>query len=365
MGGFRAQNHGPLVALLVLVACSHLLVLAACSNRVETEHAVPPRGPSFVLVTIDTLRADHVGAYGSEAAETPTLDRLAGEGALFETALAVAPLTLPAHTSILTGLYPPRHGVRHNGIFRVSPATETVAQVLDRFPESFRMHDVAARAHLQLGDLDAALRHAQRGSELLPRHEAPWALLGAVHLTRGEPEAAREAYESAVARNPAAVNPRLGLVALLAREDPGAAQAHAAVLLSQGDPPPEVFEGVAAAWEKAGDDDRAFELYQRAVRVHPDVSRLRQLLGIQLARRGDDTGVAEQRAALPAGERDPHLELRLAVVYAARGEGLRAIGLLRGVVERDPANEGARRLLSRVERETFPAGRSADAKPPR
>lgn len=687
-----------------------LLVLSGCGNRVETGPAVPT-GPSFVLVTIDTLRADHVGAYGAEDVATPTLDRLAAEGALFETTVAVAPLTLPAHTSILTGLYPPRHGVRHNGIFRVSPDTPTVAQalsragwqtgafvgaavldaefgldrgfdryddttgadrasgngypersaaevtdaalawlggvrgpyflwvhyydphaaytppepwgsrfvdrpydgeiayvdhqlgrllsglaprldrndtyvmvtsdhgeglgehgeadhsylvydadlrvpwivtgpdvaprrietvvshasvaptvlglarleapgpfdapdlslvlrgkaapesgwayaeslagrldhgwsalyairgqsfhyvrapspelydvqadprqlanllpaergtaaaavheagvhlagvlahdrpletvalgaerrtqiealgylvpeevpaesevnprdalpyanlsflasgdyqagrlaaaiekahqILARFPGSFRMHDIAARAHLELGDLEAALRHARRGTELLPEHEAPWALLGAVHLRRGERQSARAAYESGLARNLEAVDPRLGLMALEAGEDPAAAQAHAEALLRGSELRPELWERIAATWEQAGADDRALELYEQSVRRYPRAPRLRQRLAIQLARRGDDAGAAEQLEALPPGGGDPHLQVRLAVVYAARGEAQRAMHLLRAVLDRDPGNEGARRLLSRVEREASPAGPGA------
>jgi len=87
-----------------------------------------PTGPSVLFVTIDTLRADHVGAYGAKGAETPTLDALATRGVLFEHAIATAPLTLPSHASLLTGQYPPTHGVRHNGIFMVSDAAETLAE---------------------------------------------------------------------------------------------------------------------------------------------------------------------------------------------------------------------------------------------
>ncbi|MEQ8762977.1 MAG: sulfatase-like hydrolase/transferase [Planctomycetota bacterium] len=71
--------------------------------------------PSVLLVTFDTLRADHVGTYGSSKGLTPELDRLAEDGVVFEQAATVAPITLPAHTSLMTGLEPPRHGVRNNG----------------------------------------------------------------------------------------------------------------------------------------------------------------------------------------------------------------------------------------------------------
>ena len=87
-----------------------------------------PTGPSVLLVTIDTLRADHVGAYGARDVATPTLDALAARGVLFENAMAAAPLTLPSHASLLTGQYPPTHGVRHNAIFVLREEAETLAE---------------------------------------------------------------------------------------------------------------------------------------------------------------------------------------------------------------------------------------------
>jgi arylsulfatase A-like enzyme len=87
-----------------------------------------PSGPSVLLVTIDTLRADHVGAYGAEGVETPTLDGLAARGVLFERAMASVPLTLPSHASLMTGQYPPTHGVRHNAIFTLADEAETLAE---------------------------------------------------------------------------------------------------------------------------------------------------------------------------------------------------------------------------------------------
>jgi len=89
----------------------------------------PPAARHLVLVTIDTLRADRVGAYGYGPARTPRLDGLAGAGVRFDAAFTVAPLTLPAHASILTGRRPPGHGARHNGM--VMAAVPTLATVLD------------------------------------------------------------------------------------------------------------------------------------------------------------------------------------------------------------------------------------------
>ncbi len=84
----------------------------------------------IVLVSIDTLRADHVGCYGAEGAETPALDALAAEGARFETAISPAAITLPSHTTLLTGRDPPQHGVRHNGFFRLPPDVVPLAEHL-------------------------------------------------------------------------------------------------------------------------------------------------------------------------------------------------------------------------------------------
>ncbi len=89
-----------------------------------------PVQPNVLLITLDTTRADRLGAYGYERIQTPVIDRLAAEGVLFERAITAAPLTLPAHTSIMTGLYPPRHGVRDNGGFFVRDETVTLAERL-------------------------------------------------------------------------------------------------------------------------------------------------------------------------------------------------------------------------------------------
>jgi choline-sulfatase len=76
--------------------------------------AAAAAAPNFLLVTIDTLRADHVGAYGYAAAQTPMLDRLAREGVLLEDAVVQVPQTRPSHASILTGRYPYEHRIRDN-----------------------------------------------------------------------------------------------------------------------------------------------------------------------------------------------------------------------------------------------------------
>jgi arylsulfatase A-like enzyme/Tfp pilus assembly protein PilF len=88
--------------------------------------------PNLLLVTIDTLRADHVGAYGYTLAKTPVLDDLARRGVRFESAHSAVPLTGPSHATILTGEYPPRHGVRENVNFILDERHVTLATRLKR-----------------------------------------------------------------------------------------------------------------------------------------------------------------------------------------------------------------------------------------
>ena len=85
---------------------------------------------NFLLITLDTTRADRIHAYGFDGIETPNLDRLASEGVLFEQAVAPAPLTLPAHSSMFTGKFPPAHGVRDNGGFFLDERETTLAERL-------------------------------------------------------------------------------------------------------------------------------------------------------------------------------------------------------------------------------------------
>ncbi len=87
---------------------------------------------NVLIITLDTTRADRLGCYGHAAARTPVLDALAASGVLCEHAYTVAPLTLPAHSSLFTGLYPAEHGVRSNGRGRLDESIPTLAEVLKR-----------------------------------------------------------------------------------------------------------------------------------------------------------------------------------------------------------------------------------------
>ncbi|HZB26756.1 MAG TPA: sulfatase, partial [Vicinamibacterales bacterium] len=104
-----------------------VLFLTGCGGRDGS--APPPAARNLILVTVDTLRSDRVGAYDYPAARTPGFDALARSGVLFTEAFAVAPITMTAHASLMTGLYPPGHGARHNGM-RLGASPRTLAQAL-------------------------------------------------------------------------------------------------------------------------------------------------------------------------------------------------------------------------------------------
>ena len=103
-----------------LLAAAWSVLLAAQAQ------AAPP--PNVLLVTIDTLRADRLGTYGHRDASTPTLDALAAGGVRCDDTIAVAPITLPSHCSIMTGLLPPAHGVRDNGANSLGDDAVTLAE---------------------------------------------------------------------------------------------------------------------------------------------------------------------------------------------------------------------------------------------
>ena len=97
--------------------------------RIEAQ-AGDLRDFNVLLITVDTTRADHVGCYGNRAVATPVVDGLAREGVLCATAVTPSPSTLPAHASLMTGLYPYRHGARANGTFRLEDRITTLAEHL-------------------------------------------------------------------------------------------------------------------------------------------------------------------------------------------------------------------------------------------
>jgi arylsulfatase A-like enzyme/Flp pilus assembly protein TadD len=105
------------------------ILLAAVSSFGATAPANAPKPhPNVILITIDTVRADHVGCYGAKDVQTPTLDSLAHDGIVFERAISQVPLTWPSHTVILTGTYPFQNGVQDFTGPPLAPQFRSVAQ---------------------------------------------------------------------------------------------------------------------------------------------------------------------------------------------------------------------------------------------
>jgi arylsulfatase A-like enzyme/Tfp pilus assembly protein PilF len=207
-----------------LVAAACALALAAIGVGSWIAWARRDARLNLLIVTIDTLRADHVGAYGYAAAQTPALDALAARGVRFSQAATSAPLTLPAHASLMTGTFPGFHNVRDNGGFYLGEEQDTLAEVLrargyrtggfvaafvldhrwgiaqgfDRFFDDFDL----AKYRVDVG-LDAVQRP---GSEVVAKaiewldEDRTRPFFGWVHLY--EPHAPYEAPESIRARFP-------------------------------------------------------------------------------------------------------------------------------------------------------------------
>jgi arylsulfatase A-like enzyme/Flp pilus assembly protein TadD len=108
------------------------LLLGSCGERAPERLVPSATATNLLLVTLDTMRADRLGAYGSARAHTPVLDRLAREGAIWETAESCVPITLPSHATMFTGLYPFQHGVRNNGFYHLEARFTTLAELLQQ-----------------------------------------------------------------------------------------------------------------------------------------------------------------------------------------------------------------------------------------
>lgn len=109
----------------MILAIVALALSLSCGSNTTTY----PNAP-VILISIDTLRSDHLPAYGYTAIETPGLDMLAADGVVYDRAYAHYPLTLPSHASLLTGLIPPNIGVRNNAGFLLEDRFETLPEIL-------------------------------------------------------------------------------------------------------------------------------------------------------------------------------------------------------------------------------------------
>jgi choline-sulfatase len=127
MAGFAI---GLALATLALACRRSEEKVPSAPTRAELLGGIEPSQLNVILITIDTLREDRLSCYGSTWVETPNIDRFANEGVRFEYAASTVPFTLPAHTSIMTGTYPPRHGVRENVGYVVEEGSATLARSL-------------------------------------------------------------------------------------------------------------------------------------------------------------------------------------------------------------------------------------------
>jgi arylsulfatase A-like enzyme/Flp pilus assembly protein TadD len=105
-------------------------ILAQFAGSAAQTRSPGSRLPNVILITIDTVRADHIGCYGARGVSTPTLDGLARDGIVFDRAIAQVPLTFPSHASIMTGLYPFQNGAQDFTSPPLDPRFRTIAQAL-------------------------------------------------------------------------------------------------------------------------------------------------------------------------------------------------------------------------------------------
>ena len=135
----RSKIRNSLLGMLLVASVGAIVALALQGYRASSDPASRVRRswarhgvdkPNLIVISLDTTRADHLGSYGYASARTPATDALARAGALFAQAATPAPLTLPAHSSLMTGFYPTYHGVRLNGTAALSQSHTTLAEVL-------------------------------------------------------------------------------------------------------------------------------------------------------------------------------------------------------------------------------------------
>jgi arylsulfatase A-like enzyme/Tfp pilus assembly protein PilF len=320
--------RGRRAALLALVAVG-VIAGVALARRVARRSAAPPPAPSSVLlVTIDTLRADRVGAYGGPAGLTPNLDALARAGAVFGEALASVPLTLPSHATILSGLEPTRHGVHDNGTYVFPDVHQTLATrlkargyatgafvgayVLDRRFGLARGFDAYDDAIERRGEGASALESERRGeavagaaADWIARQPGPffaWAHLYDPHAPYDPPPAhraeGRPLYDGEVAYADACV----GRIVDAARKRAGE-RLIVVVLADHGE-----------ALGEHGESTHGFFLYQPTLRIPMIVAGP----GVSAGRRAD--GLARTADVMPT-------VLRLAGLDVPAGlDGVDALG---------------------------------------
>ena len=108
----------------VILVCLIILTVS-CNKKQEWKGNV-------LIITMDTTRADHIGAYGYKKGKTPNIDKFIESGISFSKCYSSVPLTLPSHSTIFTGKYPLHHGVRDNGRYKLPENIETMAEIFKK-----------------------------------------------------------------------------------------------------------------------------------------------------------------------------------------------------------------------------------------
>ena len=121
----RNQKKPLLTAVILLIA---VIALFLWYRRSTLPAVKTPR--NIIFISIDTCRSDYLSCYGFTQTTTPNIDTLAAHAMLFENVISPVPITLPAHSSMMTGTIPPRHGVHNNVRFKLSESNLTLAEVL-------------------------------------------------------------------------------------------------------------------------------------------------------------------------------------------------------------------------------------------
>jgi len=127
---YKSARHGSRGTAVAAAVCAALLLsLEGCRHQEPAPPATVPRDANVLLITLDTTRADHLSCYHPGRAKTPHLDELGARGVRFTQAMAQVPLTLPSHACIMTGAYPPVHGLRDMGGFILDQSHPTIASL--------------------------------------------------------------------------------------------------------------------------------------------------------------------------------------------------------------------------------------------
>ena len=126
----NARPAARLVSMRAAIVCAAIVVAACSSSSTPPASSGARTARHVVIVTIDTLRADRVGAYGNATVATPNIDRIAQQGAMALHAAVHVPLTRPSHVSLFTGLYPSEHGIRDNVSPPLGKSVPVLAEIL-------------------------------------------------------------------------------------------------------------------------------------------------------------------------------------------------------------------------------------------